>query len=272
MIERLDIPRTHAGQIWFYENRGLRYRPHRHRELEINFVLRGSATYLVQGRSVRLTPGALLWLPTDAEHVLLSQSDNFQMYIVVLRPKIAPVRTYRALLRHLQLPEGDVLCRQIVGPESASLRALMSEIRQNPSLPGLYNAGLVYLRERIEFCFQTHAHRPAARTIHPAVESAARLIETSDAELSLDEIAENVHISPARLSHLFKKQLGVGIASYRNRRRIDRAIALCRNGQMKLLTAALQAGFGSYAQFHRVCVGLTGQNPRTLLGRQVADR
>jgi transcriptional regulator GlxA family with amidase domain len=52
---------------------------------------------------------------------------------------------------------------------------------------------------------------------------------------------------------------------YRNRLRLDRFESLLGQGPANLLDAALEAGFGSYAQFHRVFRARLHASPRDYL-------
>ncbi|MFL5303754.1 MAG: helix-turn-helix domain-containing protein, partial [Polyangia bacterium] len=63
-------------------------------------------------------------------------------------------------------------------------------------------------------------------------------------------------------------EMGMSLVEYRNRVRLDRFGALLENGRNNLLEAALDAGFGSYAQFHRVFRALRHAAPREYLRRQ----
>jgi transcriptional regulator GlxA family with amidase domain len=61
---------------------------------------------------------------------------------------------------------------------------------------------------------------------------------------------------------LFAQHTGVTIVEFRNRQRIERFLALYGSGHRHdLLSAALAAGFGSYAQFHRVFRRIMGCSP-----------
>ncbi|HXU64750.1 MAG TPA: helix-turn-helix domain-containing protein, partial [Polyangia bacterium] len=57
---------------------------------------------------------------------------------------------------------------------------------------------------------------------------------------------------------------------YRNRLRLDRFWLLVDGGRPSLLEAALAAGFGSYAQFHRVFRAQRHVTPREYLRRRRA--
>jgi AraC-like DNA-binding protein len=60
--------------------------------------------------------------------------------------------------------------------------------------------------------------------------------------------------------------MGVSLVDYRNRLRIDRFFECIQRtgGNGNLLDAALEAGFGSYAQFHRVYRKFLGTTPRDI--------
>jgi transcriptional regulator GlxA family with amidase domain len=59
--------------------------------------------------------------------------------------------------------------------------------------------------------------------------------------------------------------MGVSLVGYKNRLRLERFFTLVHPGGGNLLQAALDAGFGSYAQFHRVFRDLLGTTPREYL-------
>jgi AraC-like DNA-binding protein len=64
------------------------------------------------------------------------------------------------------------------------------------------------------------------------------------------------------LSRVFKAQTGVSIGRFRNQQRMQRFLLLYGRGRrMTALAAALEAGFGSYAQFHRFFRQETGRSP-----------
>ena len=59
--------------------------------------------------------------------------------------------------------------------------------------------------------------------------------------------------------------MGVSLVEYKNRLRIERFLTLVAPGGGNLMQAALDAGFGSYAQFHRVFRNLLGATPKEYL-------
>jgi AraC-like DNA-binding protein len=81
-----------------------------------------------------------------------------------------------------------------------------------------------------------------------------------------ERIALEMGISPGHLARSFKTEMGVSLVEYRNRLRIERFLRSVQRGNESLLRAALEAGFGSYAQFFRVYRKLLGTTPREHLG------
>lgn len=92
----------------------------------------------------------------------------------------------------------------------------------------------------------------------------------SDPLASGERLARELGISSGHLARSFKSEMGVSLVEYRNRLRIERFFGSLDSGSGKsLLDAALSAGFGSYAQFHRVYRKFLGKTPREdLAGRR----
>jgi AraC-like DNA-binding protein len=104
---------------------------------------------------------------------------------------------------------------------------------------------------------------------HPAVMKAKQLLAASPG-MSGADLAAELQVSPSRFPHVFKSEMGLSIVRYRNQLRIDRFIALMDGGEATMLEAARSAGFGSYAQFHRVFLALRGTTPRSYLRTRAA--
>ena len=83
--------------------------------------------------------------------------------------------------------------------------------------------------------------------------------------LSGSTLARKHGVSLSRLARAFKTEMGMSIVEHRNRLRLQRFFRLVEAGH-GLLSAALEAGFGSYAQFHRVFRALHKSSPAVYLG------
>lgn len=83
-----------------------------------------------------------------------------------------------------------------------------------------------------------------------------------DPLVSARSLAKELSISAGHLTRLFRSEMGMSLVEYRNRLRIQRFFGLVGRGGDNLLASALAAGFGSYAQFHRVFRRVVGTTPR----------
>lgn len=91
-----------------------------------------------------------------------------------------------------------------------------------------------------------------------------------DPQKTRTELARITGTTSHRIGKLFKTAMGESLQSYRNRIRLERFLAIVDPAGGDLLAAALDAGFGSYAQFHRVFRRVLGRSPLDYLhARQV---
>lgn len=265
MKEVLNIPSVLEGNIWYHSRNKFLRAMHRHDELEVNLVVRGTARYLLANRHYDLCPGMQIWLFPEQDHLLLDESPDYEMWIVVFRPSL--------LKRMCQTPETSLLletnptallCRRLQGEHAERLALLYHGLGQEvASDVHCFNAGLGYTLLSAWAAHQA-ASQAHGRDVHPAVEAAVRLLREAAPEqvLGVEEVAEQCGLSASRLSHLFRQQIGVSLVDFRNRLRIEQFVRLYAGGnRLNIAEAALAAGFGSYAQFHRVCRHHLGCTP-----------
>jgi AraC-like DNA-binding protein len=261
VLQRLQLPSTFDGKVWRYANLANANRPHHHAELELNLVTQGRGTYLLGNLRYEIRRGDLLWLFPSQEHVLVEQTQKFEMWIAVFRR--------RAIRRYAADSEAKVLlqssysgdtCRRLGRRNLIRFEELFGELSSIVQ-PGLMNAGLGYALLHAWNCFQGADEVPAHK-LHPAVERAAQILRVDSADCNLTDLAHRAGLSPSRLSRLFKEQTGSTLVDFRNRQRIERFQQLFGGQNHTLLDAALEAGFGSYPQFHRVFRHIVGCSPK----------
>ena len=81
--------------------------------------------------------------------------------------------------------------------------------------------------------------------------------------LSVDELAESVHVSRYHFMRLFKAQTGTSVHAYVRQRRLMHAAHLIREG-MSAARAAEESGFSDYSAFHRAFTAAFGVSPGKL--------
>ena len=245
----------------------VRPRAHRHAELEVNLVVRGTASYLLGDRRYALTPGTLTWLFPGQDHVLVDESADHELWWAVFRPGLV-ART--ATTPHARpLLEADPVgqfSRRLDSARVRRLGALFHEVHHAETMDeALVNAGLAYLLSLAWRAFLDSDDVVEGVDLHPAVETVARVLRTDPNAGDLTTLARAAGLSGSHLSRIFKAQTGVAISRFRNQQRLQRFLHLYGSGRRTTaLAAALEAGFGSYAQFHRVFREQTGRSPSAL--------
>ena len=81
--------------------------------------------------------------------------------------------------------------------------------------------------------------------------------------LSVDDLADRVHISRYHFMRLFKAQTGMSVHAYVRQRRLMHAAHLIREG-MSAARAAEESGFSDYSAFHRAFNAAFGVSPGKL--------
>lgn len=271
--DRLRIHPQLDGRVWPYAGRGGGPgKGHTHAELEVNLITAGAARYLVDDRLYDLTPGTQIWLHAAQKHLLIEQTSDFAMWIVVFRPALVE-RLCTA--DHTKPLTGDrpigMFCKQLAPGDTKTVDALCAQLAEAHDDPPRFNAGLAYTLLAAWDIHSRSQRQTVGSDVHPAVERAARLISAETEPINVDELASRCGLSASRLSRLFKQQTGVSLVHYRQDRQLERFFDIYGSGKKHNITeAAFAAGFGSYAQFHRVFTQTMGQSPADYR-RQLAE-
>ena len=259
----LHLPETLSGSLWQHRFTSHSRAPHRHAELELNLVTGGRAAYLLGDRRYDLTAGTLVWLFPAQNHILLDESADHAAWIGVFKPRLVAeicTTSAEAVLKAAD-PFGH-FTRKLRPGASERLQLLFLEVFGAQADTARYNAGLGYALLSAWSAYQSAEEPAVGPEVHPAVEHAARLLRDESDCLSVEQLAAQVGLSASRLSRLFHQQTGIALVDFRNRQRLHRFLHLYGRGRrVSILEAALDAGFGSYPQFHRVFKEQRGCSP-----------
>ncbi len=298
VFEDLKIGKGYDGFLYLVEStrNPPRLQSHHHVELELNLVVRGTITYIVNGRRFTFTPRSMLWLFPRHEHQLVDRADDAQCYVVVFKPslieKSCNTKLYEGL-KHHQNEHGGLL-KTLLKPDTFDLiRKTMDSLMPGSLDPDLLNheagfgasssfafehkdpdglnAGLHYL---LMLCWRSQRGGQLLSesvALHPAVHRAIKLLSQGDSQQTLAELARACGVSETYLSRTFGRQIGVPLTRYRNSIRLSRFWEYYRSPTQKTLAEAVYAaGFGSYAQFYKVFVQAYGSGPRECLAASMS--
>ncbi len=153
----------------------------------------------------------------------------------------------------------DIAC---AGPIQIRLPSpVLAEIEGTCAAPGSTTDVAAIERKVGELWRQAHALRRAANPMH--VVTRRTLVSLYQRpELARSDVAQLVRAHPTEISRHFHHDLGARLSDFRSRLRLLRFIQAVDDGADSLLTAALDAGFGSYSQCHRIFQRSFGCTPR----------
>ncbi len=150
------------GQLSRFRLPGARLARHRHPELELDHVIRGRATLMVDSRPLTLRPGSLVWLFPDQEHVITDHSTDFEMWIACFRRSLVRRTCRGSELRWLGRRRASVpMIRLLPSARARELCALFAEVSTYDDV-ATYNAGLAHLLLHAAGEFERAADCPSA--------------------------------------------------------------------------------------------------------------
>jgi AraC-like DNA-binding protein len=259
-----EMSPSRGGVVLRYASRGARWTgpPHHHDELEVNLVVQGRASYLLEGRRYDLGAQTMLWIFPHQSHLLFEHSNDFIMWIAVFRPQLVQpydgetcVLTQASAKGHWNRTLNDGAHR--------ALNEQFKTLHDRTWSDSHYDLGLAWLLVSCRKAFDEATGEAEGKGVHPSVAKAAHALRHEGMNWNLEQLARHSGASASWLSRLFRQQMGVSLTDFRNRQRFEKFSELyCGGSKQSLSQAAFEAGFGSYAQFHRVAQNFTGLSPR----------
>lgn len=170
-------------------------------------------------------------------------------------------------LQRSRLPVPDGCGAPVVRLGEGAVKRLVTLLERADGLPAQDDRSQIALVHLLLSAWMEQ--RLASRIVHRAVRRAARILRARSRHRSLHHLAKMCSVSGSWLSRLFRLHVGVSVVDYRNHYRMGRFLDLCVYAPRRctnVMDAAAKAGFGSYAQFHRVCRERLGCAPSQLVG------
>ena len=99
-----------------------------------------------------------------------------------------------------------------------------------------------------------------------------RMDREFDQPLDVETLARDVHVSAGHLSRQFRKAYGESPYAYLMTRRIERAMALLRRGDLSVTEVCFTVGSGSLGTFSTRFTELVGEPPSAYRARHLTQR
>ncbi len=249
------------GQVWSFHPTLLRPR-HFHHEPELNLLYAGHGTFGIGESVIRAEAGDLLSFAPGQDHVVLEASDDLAFFSIGVRIDLLASMD-GGLDDGALLPSRTRLCPRLVEDLCALAAPLCERAASDAQILELWLQAMA-------------ARRDAAATgpaLHVLTSRALRAL-TLHPELDRNALAQLGRTGPTEIGRHFRRDVGLTLVRYRTRVRLLHFIRRMDLGATELVSAALDAGFGSYSQLCRIFRADVGASPRTFFGgarRQIEE-
>jgi AraC-like DNA-binding protein len=241
------------------------YRPSVHAELVVLHATKGEARYVIGGRVLRLRAGSLLLAWAGEAHFLARDTPDFDMWVGLISERFSVGRC------DLPPVDGGGLKAEARGlrPEVSTGLATLARTVQDAPSRAAWEVGCHWWQVQAWAAWQA-APEAGGVALHPAVARAAEALQR-DPTLGARALGEVAGLSAGRLGQVFTAQMGESLVAFRTRQKLQRVEDLVSGQELDLLNAALEAGFGSYAQFFRAYRARYRVSPREGLLTKLGD-
>ena len=240
-------------------------RIHWHPEPELLYVQAGQYEIYSETGNFQLEAGEVCLIPTGKIHAIRA---------------LSPTGTYHSIsfsIDLIQLPDSHFFQRSFVEPLKSGTLYIPDKFTSTQGLtPKACDAleQIVSGDQNQQFlgllCFFLEIG-PACKQIskkrelqghHKAIAACIGYMETNySSRITLEELAEHVHLHPNYLCAVFKRNSGQTPFAYLNALRIHKARALLTKGHLSITQVAEQVGFSDIDHFSRTFKQITGIPP-----------
>ena len=257
LYQPFPMPGAARGHIWHHVPETRRPR-HFHAEPELNLIAAGSAKFGAGQAVMSVTAGDLLWWPPGQDHVLLEASLDFDLFVIGVTPDLSE----RVLGHEGESATTGAACLRLDPHQLAQFTAVCAA----PAMDG----GPAAVESHIgQLWREAHRLRARAPDRHPLTTRTLTSV-LARPDLKRSDLARLARGHVSELSRHFHHDVGITLTTYRTRLRVLRFIDLVDRGE-SFLPAAIEAGFGSYSQCHRMFQQMFRCNPRAFFGSGIRD-
>ncbi len=240
---------------------------HWHDHLEIALVLEGRGAFMFGRRAHAAEPGDIFFIDNSQPHVALpAAGSSLRLLLVLFRPELLAGPGCRELdlgyLAPFRVDErvssprirGSSALAAEVAPVLHQLRAIFA--RHDPAERHLADATLRLALALVNRQPGAGASPGAARAVADRREQIRPVLAYVDGHcresITLDDVAELVHVSPSRVRHVFKDVTGVSFKEYVTQVRVAEAKRLLLGTDLSVADIARAVSYTNLNQFYKV--------------------
>jgi AraC-like DNA-binding protein len=256
---------------------------HRHREAQLIWIKEGEGTLLADNQMHPFKKNDIFLLGANQPHLFKSNPEYFdansELKIQALMIFFDPNGSLAPLL---ELPEMQLIKSYLnLNKGGLKIPSQQTDLVIQKMLTVQYAKNqdlIIQFLQLLNVLLQLqHSSEPlAANTSSVFSESEGIrighvfnfLMQHYDKNITLDEVAEQAHMTPQAFCRYFKKHTQQTFVSFLNEMRINEACKKLTGGNFENISAvAYSCGFNSLTNFNRVFKSIIGYSPKTYLDR-----
>lgn len=127
--------------------------------------------------------------------------------------------------------------------------------------------GRIAVQEKREKAIETFGKKKSAdELVQEAVEFILKNLGSEN--LSVNEVADQLHLHPVYLNRIFKKEKEISVGQYISEERMKLAGELLKGGRLSIYAVAEQVGYPTYSNFNRMFRKYYGYPPNQFIKRE----
>ena len=252
----MSVYENHRNAFRCTRSNRLHYFAHRHREIELVFMLNGQSKVIVNGVPHELKKGdALIVFPNQLHQYISTGPED---YILMLIPSAIYGEFAESIDGHL--PNHPIIVGGACNEEILSLANICLQSNHRFSYQCkkfLIGAVLgTVLKDLPLTKDKTHSDKTALERILAYCE------EHYNEGISLTLLSKELFLSKFYISRLFNEQLGISFCNYINSLRIEESVKMLLSTNLSITEIGFATGFASTRTFNRVFRNRIGVSPK----------
>ncbi len=245
----------------------------RHDHYEMVYVKKGTATFVVEGIDVNMTPNSAIIIKPGKSHKFIVRSDSCELivlYFTLNSPKDAA--SHASLHDFVEYIEDESVGsyihlklskkNDIIHVMNRILRERMKLQVWGDFLSCLLIMELFVLLSRTLKQEWEQSNKNRNLKLHELLNIAKEYIDNNfEKDLTLSQVAKYIYLSDSYFAHSFKDKFGISPKSYILKIRIEEAMELLENTDMKIADVARSVGFSSQQRFNDIFKKYTDMTP-----------
>lgn len=249
-------------------------RADRHNEIELNFLKRGTLTYLLGGNTVTIPAGRLAAFWASIPHQIISTQDNAEYFVATI-----PLTWFLQYKFPASFVDTIMHAGVILDPSSANSRSDLEMFQRWADHLGDFTPQwqrIVFLEMEarlLRFALAVATDHPPGKSDAMSQSSAiigglsrieriaCFVAQHYTGRLTVEEIGAAVDLHPNYVMTLFKKGMGVTLVDFITQHRVSHAQRLLATTDMKVIDVSLNSGFFSMSRFYEAFQKSCGCSP-----------